>query len=325
MVQNGHAFEWRAMHTQCFKMIKAMACKMPILKPIDPRNPDMIWVICDASTYGVGAMYGQGLTWLTCRPAGFMSKKFSNAQHNYRTFEQETIAILEALSKWSDKLIGHKISVVTDHKSLEFFETQKNLSPCQTCWIEFLSKYDMKVHDPAGTEYANIDILLDPEGEDLSPAQITEIRAMQLCPQELREQVPPRDTEAADLDCRACTSPLPTSASQATVNDPHVVTALTDGPPLCERVEGNSDWTSLIKDRYTNDLFFGKVLSNMDSHPSFTLQDGLIWSKTRTGSEVLCIPEAVLNGRSIREIILDTAHTTIGHFGMQKTSEYVHQ
>jgi hypothetical protein len=36
-----------------------------------------------------------------------MSKKFTSAQHNYRVFEMETIAILEALLKWEDKLLGN--------------------------------------------------------------------------------------------------------------------------------------------------------------------------------------------------------------------------
>ena len=53
-----------------------------------------------------------------------MSKKFTAAQHNYHVFEMETIAILEALLKWEDKLIGNKIHIVTDHGALEFFKTQ---------------------------------------------------------------------------------------------------------------------------------------------------------------------------------------------------------
>jgi hypothetical protein len=36
----------------------------------------------------------------------------------------ETIAILEALLKWEDKLLGRWVTVVTDHKALEFFKTQ---------------------------------------------------------------------------------------------------------------------------------------------------------------------------------------------------------
>ena len=56
-----------------------------------------------------------------------MSKKFSNAQQHYQTHEHETIATLEALMKWEDKLLGHKFTLVTDHKGLEYFETQKNV------------------------------------------------------------------------------------------------------------------------------------------------------------------------------------------------------
>jgi RNase H-like domain found in reverse transcriptase len=60
-----------------------------------------------------------------------MSKKFHDAQFNYYVFEMETLAILEALLKWEDKLIGHKFTVVTDHRSLEFFQKQHKLSNCQ--------------------------------------------------------------------------------------------------------------------------------------------------------------------------------------------------
>jgi RNase H-like domain found in reverse transcriptase len=99
---------------------------------VNHNKDDPIWVICDASVSGVGVMYGQGLTWQTCRPAGFMSRKFTDAQRHYRVFEQETIAILEVLLKWEDKLIGYCIHVVTDHQALEFFKTQDRLSSRQT-------------------------------------------------------------------------------------------------------------------------------------------------------------------------------------------------
>ena len=88
---------------------------------------------------GIGAMYGQDANWDTCQPAGFLSKKFTSAQHNYHMHEHETLAVLEALMKWEDKLLGGKFTVVTDHKGLEYFKTQPNLSPRQTKWWEYLS------------------------------------------------------------------------------------------------------------------------------------------------------------------------------------------
>ena len=88
---------------------------------------------------GIGAMYGQGANWDTCQPAGFLSKKFMSAQHNYRMHKHETLAVLEALMKWEDKLLGRKFTVVTNHKGLEYFKTQPNLLPRQTRWWEYLS------------------------------------------------------------------------------------------------------------------------------------------------------------------------------------------
>ena len=103
---NGKPFIWTPLLDKCFESIKSLMCRAPILKPIDPKNPETIWVICDGSKTGVGAVYGQGPDWQSCRPAGFLSKKFSSAQQNYHTHEHETITILEALIKWEDKLLG---------------------------------------------------------------------------------------------------------------------------------------------------------------------------------------------------------------------------
>ena len=97
------------------------------MKPIDYDNPDPIWVITNSSKAGVGAIYGQGPDWKTCWPAGFMSKKFRNAQQHYQTHEHKTIAVLKALMNWEDKLLGCKFTLVTDHKGLKYFETQKIL------------------------------------------------------------------------------------------------------------------------------------------------------------------------------------------------------
>lgn len=92
--------------------------------------------------------------------------------------------------------------VVTDHRSLEFFDKQDNLTPRQVRWSDFLSRYDKEIwyikgrlntvancfsqyyafmqEDPLGTEYVNMDRKLDPEGEDLMEDRVAEIRAMTL-------------------------------------------------------------------------------------------------------------------------------------------------
>lgn len=206
MTKNGRLFEWRPLHQHCFDSIKYLACKAPILKPIDPRTGEPIWVICDASTSGIGALYGQGPEWQKCRPAGFMSRKFTDAQHSYRVFEHEMIAILEALMKWEDKLLGRRITVVTDHKALEFFQTQARLSNRQTRWMEFIARFNFTIQYVKGVsnkvadclsryyssddpdemqpfdEYVTVDARLDPEGEDLPFARLREVRESRVGP-----------------------------------------------------------------------------------------------------------------------------------------------
>lgn len=72
MTQNGTPFFWRPLHDRCFEMIKYTCCKTPVIRPLDYKSNEPVWVICDASKTGVGSMYGQGPSWDQCRPAGCM-------------------------------------------------------------------------------------------------------------------------------------------------------------------------------------------------------------------------------------------------------------
>ena len=134
LAQNNQTFQWTPLLNECFQSIKVIAMQSFILKPVDFNKNEPVWVITDSPQMGIGAMYGQGANWDTCRPAGFLSKKFMSAQHNYHMHKHETLAVLEALMKWEDKLLCRKFTVVTDHKGLEYFKTQLNLSPRQTRW-----------------------------------------------------------------------------------------------------------------------------------------------------------------------------------------------
>ena len=140
--QNNQTFQWTPLLDKCFQSIKAIAMRWPILKPVDFNKNEPVWVITDSSRMGISVMYGQGANWDTCRPAGFLSKKFTSAQHNYRMHEHKTLVVLEALMKWEDKLLGRKFTVVTDYKGLEYFKTQPNLSLRQTRWWEYLSCFN---------------------------------------------------------------------------------------------------------------------------------------------------------------------------------------
>jgi hypothetical protein len=122
MCKNGKEFVWGDLQEKCFQELKQLVAKAPMIKPIDYKTGEPVWVVTDASNRGVGGYYGQGPSWSTCKPAGFMSRKFTSAQFNYATWEHELLAVLEALLRWEDKLIGLKFTIVTNHKALTFFK-----------------------------------------------------------------------------------------------------------------------------------------------------------------------------------------------------------
>jgi hypothetical protein len=188
-----------------------------------------------------------------------MSKKFTTAQQNYAVHELETLAILEALFKWEDKLIGYRIHVITDHKALEFFKTQINLSPRQRQWIDYMSHFDFdityvkgelnKVADclscyfesdtPNEThkthKYVRADTQLDPSGEDLLipcfhklKEQVIEIHA--LCSTKLRwscRLVERQDTQ--DLEAQAMAKAFAPPSGRNSEPPPSIYTD--DGQP----------------------------------------------------------------------------------------------
>ena len=65
---------------------------------------------------------------------------------NYATHDLELAAVVHALKTWRHFLIRNHCEVYTDHKSLKYIFTQKELNLRQRRWLELIKDYDMKLH-----------------------------------------------------------------------------------------------------------------------------------------------------------------------------------
>ena len=81
------------------------------------------------------------------RPVAFWSRKFTPAEMNYGTPDQELIAIVKCFEHWRHYLKGsqHPIKVLTDYNNLCHFMTTLTINQRQARWALELSAYDFEI------------------------------------------------------------------------------------------------------------------------------------------------------------------------------------
>ena len=80
------------------------------------------------------------------RVVSYASGQLKPHELKYATHDLELAAVVHALKTWRHFPIGNHCEVYTDHKSLKYIFTQKELNLRQMRWLELIKDYDMKLH-----------------------------------------------------------------------------------------------------------------------------------------------------------------------------------
>ena len=102
-------------------------------------------VYCDASRARFGCVLMQSK-----RVVAYGSRQLKNHEQNYPTHDMELAAVVFALKIWRHYLHGEEFEVYSDHKSLKYIFTQRDLNMRQRRWMEFLEDYDFTLHYHSG-------------------------------------------------------------------------------------------------------------------------------------------------------------------------------
>ena len=119
--------DWTHIYQKSFKLIKQTLSAHPVVRPLDYKSADPIFLVTDASLIGTGAWVGQGPSVSAIRPAAFYLRKFNSAHLNYSTFDKELLAIVDALKHFRPMLSGCRFTILTDHKPLVSFPKHTKL------------------------------------------------------------------------------------------------------------------------------------------------------------------------------------------------------
>jgi len=134
----GVTFVWSESCEQSFRALKKRLTSAPVLTLSRPGVRYVMYT--DASLSGLDCVLMQ-----ENKVIAYASRQVHKHEVNYPTHDIELAAIIFALKLWRQYLYGENVQIFTDHKSLKYLFSQKELNLRQRRWIELLSDYDCEI------------------------------------------------------------------------------------------------------------------------------------------------------------------------------------
>ncbi|XP_078152180.1 uncharacterized protein LOC144547409 [Carex rostrata] len=143
LLHKGVKFEWGATQDQSFEELKSRLVTAPVLAM--PITDEEYTVYTDASGSGLGCVLMQ-----KDHVIAYASRQLRSHEQNYPTHDLELAAVIFALKIWRHYLYGVKCRIFTDHQSLKYIFTQRELNLRQRRWLELMKDYDLDIQYHAG-------------------------------------------------------------------------------------------------------------------------------------------------------------------------------
>src|SRR6266536_431634 len=233
LTRTGVKFIWTQACQDSFLKLKAMLTSAPILQHYSEDLETRIET--DASDSVVAGVLSQKHRehWL---PVAFFSKTMNPAKCNYQIHDKEILAIVKSLEEWRPELQRKqdRFEIYTDHKSLEYFMTTKQLTARQARWAEALSEYYFIITYRPGKDNVQADALTRRSDDVANQDQLKKATRQQILL--TSDKLDPRIVQGLEEASIAVLAPMDATATKsfldtATVVD-RVLQANRDEPSL---------------------------------------------------------------------------------------------
>jgi hypothetical protein len=131
-------FIWTDDCERSFQQLKHLLTTAPVL--VIPVRGGKLVVYTDACGTGLGCVLMQDQ-----RVVAYASRQLKPHETRYATHDLELAAIVFALKMWRHYLLGERFELYTDHKSLKYLKSQRDLNLRQQRWMEFIEEYDFDI------------------------------------------------------------------------------------------------------------------------------------------------------------------------------------
>ncbi|KMQ86489.1 krab-a domain-containing protein [Lasius niger] len=154
LTENQIKFIWNDECNSAFEKLKLMLSSSPVLS--FPKGEGQFILDTDASNIGIGAVLSQ-IQGEKEMVIAYFSRVLSKTERNYCVTRRELLAIIDAIKFFRHYLLGRRFLIRTDHISLKWLMSFKDLEGQLARWLERLQEYDFEVQHRKGESHKNAD------------------------------------------------------------------------------------------------------------------------------------------------------------------------
>lgn len=156
LLRKNNSFNWTIECESARQEIIKKLTSSPVLRIYNPELP--IELHTDASSVGIGAALLQREN-AVAQPIAYFSRKTTNYESRYHSYDLETLALVEAIEHFRVYLYGVHFTVYTDCNSVRATAIKKSLHPRVARWWIKLQDYDFSIEYRPGHKMAHVDFL----------------------------------------------------------------------------------------------------------------------------------------------------------------------
>ncbi|GFV87105.1 transposon Tf2-6 polyprotein [Trichonephila clavipes] len=151
-------FNFNVEQKASFDELKRLLCQKPVLG-IYRQNCETE-IHTDASIDGLAAVLLQrSPDDNSLHPIYYMSRKMSETERKYTSYELEVLAIIETLKKFKVYILGMPFKIITDCNAFTKTMSKKDLNTRIAHWALNLQDYDYTILHRSGSQMAHVDAL----------------------------------------------------------------------------------------------------------------------------------------------------------------------
>lgn len=157
LLRKGQPFLWTA---ECERIRLELVKKLTEYPILNIFNPDLeTELYTDASSVGLGAMLMQKGTDNLSHPVAYFSRRTTDCESRYHSYDLETLIIVEATHYFRAYLYGIKFTIYTDCNSVRATALKKELHPRVARWWIKLQDFNFDIAYRPGAKMAHVDYL----------------------------------------------------------------------------------------------------------------------------------------------------------------------